>query len=357
MVENFVSNLLQLKIVNACKSICEHIKLLSKDEFSIKRISLLFKVDKNDKLALILCTNLKVQINPRLIVRTFTRHADPYIWTTKFTTSRSEILKSKKELDHNIRSIFSPTKHMRRSISNMKKGVAEHCIFCLKNTSERWCNVKYKQIIDMYTHYKNEIPKPLKTLNSLAIIEEYRHNKIQESWLTNTASCCSTCYYLIRDLYFILILNSSKQNYKNDPSVWNNRLKLILHKSKSKSFLNKRKSAPSVNKEATVRNKVASRTSRNSICNLENEWVGTKSLEQLRPESKELDKQFNSLRRGLLKVRVVHSKIRAGELVNNKIFDSVESLYGITANNSSHPKVNEKLVLVSHKNRVKKFLQ
>lgn len=203
-VENFVSNLLYAKIVEACKSICEHVQKQSKGEFSVKRMSLLFKVDREDKLALILCTNLKVQVKAKLVIKTFTRHADPHIWETKYTTTQNELFKDKDELDHDLNEILrsiSPTRPIKRSVSTKRRNTVKRCAFCSRDSSERWHRVRRKQIAEMHSHCgPNEVPKALQQLHSLLTAKECEQQTARESWANAVAPCCSACYHAIRGL-------------------------------------------------------------------------------------------------------------------------------------------------------------
>eukprot|EP00826_Nyctotherus_ovalis_P057965 TRINITY_DN7943_c0_g1_i1.p1 TRINITY_DN7943_c0_g1~~TRINITY_DN7943_c0_g1_i1.p1 ORF type:complete len:387 (+),score=43.25 TRINITY_DN7943_c0_g1_i1:434-1594(+) len=286
-IENFVSNLLHAKIVKACKSICEHMQKQSKGEISVKRMSLLFKVDGEDRLALILCTNLKAEVKAKLVVKTFVRHADPYIWETKYTTTQNELFKDKNELDHSLNDIIrsiSPKKPIKRSISATRKSTIKHCAFCSRNSSERWCGVRYKQIAEMHSYCRpGEVPKPLQQLHPLLTAKEYERQAVQESWMNTVAPCCSACYYIIRGF--------SKQEYRHDPSAWNQKLKFVFNTARSKFSSRKSVPPPGNNIESVIRKSGDTantlgkvKTSRNLLCSV---WSEGRCEERWAAEGRE----------------------------------------------------------------------
>jgi len=127
-IENFVSNLLYTRIVESCRKICACINSSRKQKLFVKRLSLLFKVDQDYKLALILCTNLKAEdLREKKSYRAFTRHVDTVIWESKFKVLEStERLTDKKQFNAKIAEIFSSTSKLKPSPFKNKNC----CVYC-----------------------------------------------------------------------------------------------------------------------------------------------------------------------------------------------------------------------------------
>jgi len=201
---------------------------MSSKQFFIKRITALFKVDKDDKLALILCTGLKVASNNGSISRSFVRHVDNINWEAKFKISGVHSLKiaeENKKVEQKIKAIFRPVSRQNtdRTYFTAISKKEDKCIFCLKPIFERRANITYKQIVDMHTCLESEnegsdwhIPLPFKRLYPFMSKGEYVTKLGTEEWMKNRTPCCEECW--------ITIYNFNIDKFKRNPEKWREKL-------------------------------------------------------------------------------------------------------------------------------------
>lgn len=119
------------RIVESCRKICACINSSRKQKLFVKRLSLLFKVDQDYRLALILCTNLKVEdLREEKSVKAFTRHVDSVIWENKFCAVEStERLADRKSFNAKIEAVLSSSK--------LRPSHFKHCALCYRLVSTR----------------------------------------------------------------------------------------------------------------------------------------------------------------------------------------------------------------------------
>ncbi len=223
-VENFVSNLLQSKITDACKRIGDYIFSVTNKQFSVKRMSLLFKVDQKDRLALILCTSLKVEMPHGIIPKSFLRHVDPHGREVKFRLAPKHVEseeKSKRQFNTRVNSMFRDHSASRSTLWRKD----DRCVFCLaKSLVPGKHHLTYRQLLDLNTCYEQEgerkeleIPRVLARLHPSLTKGEYLAKVAQEEWLATRANVCANCWKQVQDF--------SPENYRKDPIVWRDRLR------------------------------------------------------------------------------------------------------------------------------------
>ncbi len=235
-----MSSLLQRKIVDSCKRIGDYILSVTNKRFFIKRMRLLFKVDQHDKLALVLCTSLKVEMNCGMAPRSFQRHIDPHNRETRFRLS-DKYASVQKDRENELRLNLQVNSLFATDTFSLSRGTScaggsrkcDRCVFCRKPLSKSKRHLSYRQLIDLNTCYCEafvpekvwEVPRVLLRLKPKLTKGEYLASMANEEWLENRAGVCVDCWEQVNSLYFSgRNLCSSVEGFRTRPFFWAERL-------------------------------------------------------------------------------------------------------------------------------------